>query len=89
MLIGAAHNGQVCSTWGNFHFNTFDGDFFQLPYSCNYILTTMCDSTIPDFNIQMRREYIDGFAAISSFTIKVEGVVIMLHQGNLTVNDEA
>ncbi|KAF5908258.1 mucin-5AC-like isoform X2, partial [Clarias magur] len=85
---GAAHNGQICSTWGNFHFSTFDGDFFQLPYACNYILTTMCDSTNSDFNIQLRREYKDNLPAISSFTINLEGVPIILHQGNITLNDE-
>ncbi|KAF4081535.1 hypothetical protein AMELA_G00162330 [Ameiurus melas] len=87
--IGAAHNGQVCSTWGNFHFSTFDGDFFQLPYTCNYILTTLCDSTQSDFNIQMRREYIGERPEITAFTIKLEGVVIMLQRGNITVNNEA
>lgn len=88
MLTGAAHNGQVCSTWGNFHFYTFDGDFFQLPYGCNYVLATMCDSTQSDFNIQMRRQYIDDLPEITSFTIKLEGVVISLHHGNTTVNDK-
>ncbi|XP_053496889.1 mucin-2 [Ictalurus furcatus] len=86
--IGAAHNGQVCSTWGNFHFSTFDGDFFQLPYSCNYILTTMCDSTQSEFNIQMRREYTGERPEITAFTIKLGGIVIMLQQGNITVNNK-
>lgn len=89
MLIGAAHNGQVCSTWGNFHFSTFDGDFFQLPYTCNYILTTMCDSTQSEFNIQMRRENIGERPEITAFTIKLGGIVIMLQQGNITVNNKA
>lgn len=88
-MIGAAHKGQVCSTWGNFHFYTFDGDFFQLPYSCNYILATMCQSTESDFNIQLRREYINGLPAITSFTIKLEGMVLMLHQGKITMGDKA
>ncbi|KAK3526303.1 hypothetical protein QTP70_022761 [Hemibagrus guttatus] len=83
-----AHNGQVCSTWGNFHFSTFDGDFFQLPYACNYILTTMCESTRSDFNIQMRREYIGGVPTIRSFNVKLEGTVIMLHEGNITMDNE-
>ncbi|KAM9495182.1 uncharacterized protein Hap1MRO34_016080 [Clarias gariepinus] len=85
---GATHNGQICSTWGNSHFSTYDGDFFQLPYACNYILTTMCDSTNSDFNIQLRREYKDNLPAISSFTINLEGIPIMLHQGNITLNDK-
>uniref|UniRef100_A0A3B4DJ23 VWFD domain-containing protein n=1 Tax=Pygocentrus nattereri TaxID=42514 RepID=A0A3B4DJ23_PYGNA len=70
------HNMQVCSTWGNFHFSTFDGQFFQLPYTCNYILTTLCDSTKTDFNIQMRRQYINNLPTIRSFTIKIDGVVV-------------
>ncbi|XP_058264560.1 mucin-2-like isoform X2 [Hemibagrus wyckioides] len=88
MIPGSAHNRQVCSTWGNFHYSTFDGEFFQLPYACNYILTTMCDSTRSDFNIQMRREYIGGVAAIRSFNVKLEGTVIMLHEGNITMDNE-
>ncbi|XP_072529503.1 mucin-2-like [Salminus brasiliensis] len=83
------HNGQVCSTWGNFHFNTFDGQFFQLPYTCNYVLTTMCDSAISDFNIQMRRQYVNNLPTISSFTIKLNGIVIHLAKGDITMNEKA
>ncbi|KAL6474546.1 hypothetical protein MHYP_G00181070 [Metynnis hypsauchen] len=87
--INVDHNMQVCSTWGNFHFSTFDGQFFQLPYTCNYILTTLCDSTKTDFNIQMRRQYINNLPTISSFTIKIDGVVVKLLDGNITMNDQA
>ncbi|KAL7867728.1 hypothetical protein SRHO_G00091120 [Serrasalmus rhombeus] len=82
------HNMQVCSTWGNFHFSTFDGQFFQLPYTCNYILTTLCDSTKTDFNIQMRRQYINNLPTISSFTIKIQGAVFQLQGGNITLNQK-
>ncbi|KAL7867723.1 hypothetical protein SRHO_G00091070 [Serrasalmus rhombeus] len=87
--INMNHNMQVCSTWGNFHFSTFDGQLFQLPYACNYILTTLCDSTKTDFNIQMRRQYINNLPTIRSFTIKIDGVVIKLLDGNITMNDQA
>ncbi|XP_037398966.1 mucin-2-like [Pygocentrus nattereri] len=80
---------QVCSTWGNFHFSTFDGQIFQLPYTCNYILTTLRDSTKTDFNIQMRRQYINNLPTISSFTINIDGVVVKLLHGNITMNDKA
>ncbi|XP_037398964.1 mucin-5B-like [Pygocentrus nattereri] len=87
--INVNHNMQVCSTWGNFHFSTFDGQFFQLPYTCNYILTTLCDSTKTDFNVQMRRQYINNLPTIRSFTIKIDGVVVKLLDGNITMNDQA
>ncbi|XP_037398839.1 mucin-2-like isoform X7 [Pygocentrus nattereri] len=87
--INVNHNMQVCSTWGNFHFSTFDGQFFQLPYTCNYILTTLCDSTKTDFNIQMRRQYINNLPTIRSFTIKIDGVVVKLLDGHITMNDKA
>ncbi|KAL7857634.1 hypothetical protein AOLI_G00177350 [Acnodon oligacanthus] len=86
--INVNHNMQVCSTWGNFHFSTFDGQFFQLPYTCNYILTTLCDSTKTDFNIQMRRQYISNLPTISSFTIKIQGAVVQLLGGNITMNQK-
>ncbi|KAI4889682.1 hypothetical protein NFI96_021030, partial [Prochilodus magdalenae] len=86
--INMDHNMQVCSTWGNFHFSTFDGQFFQLPYTCNYILATLCDTTKTDFNIQMRRQYINNLPTISSFTVKIEGVIIQLHDGNFTINQK-
>ncbi|XP_066524929.1 mucin-2-like [Hoplias malabaricus] len=88
MGMNVGHNMQVCSTWGNFHFSTFDGQYFQLPYTCNYILTTLCDSMVSDFNIQMRRQYIKNRPKISSFTIKIDGIVIQLLNGNITVNEE-
>uniref|UniRef100_A0A8B9K030 VWFD domain-containing protein n=1 Tax=Astyanax mexicanus TaxID=7994 RepID=A0A8B9K030_ASTMX len=76
--LNVDHSGQVCSTWGNFHFNTFDGQFFQLPYACNYILATMCDSIMPDFNIQLRRTY-DNDIVTSTFTLWLQENVIKLH----------
>uniref|UniRef100_A0A3B1II43 VWFD domain-containing protein n=1 Tax=Astyanax mexicanus TaxID=7994 RepID=A0A3B1II43_ASTMX len=85
--LNVDHSGQVCSTWGNFHFNTFDGQFFQLPYACNYILATMCDSIMPDFNIQLRRTY-DNDIVTSTFTLWLQENVIKLHNGNITMNEE-
>ncbi|XP_076144091.1 mucin-5AC-like [Alosa pseudoharengus] len=81
-----AHNEQVCSTWGNYHFKTFDGDIFQLPSSCNYVLASQCKSSYEDFNIQMRRELENGLPTISKITMVLEGTVVELVKGSVSVN---
>ncbi|XP_069037957.1 mucin-5AC-like [Lepisosteus oculatus] len=86
--VSPAHNGQVCSTWGNYHFKTFDGDVFQLPSTCNYILTSHCKSTYEDFNIQLRRQVVDKLPAISKITLKLDGTVVEFSKDSIIVNGE-
>lgn len=89
-LLGVSpiHNGQICSTWGNFHFKTFDGDIFQLHSTCNYILTSSCRSGYKDFNIQLRRQDAGGQNTINSIIMKLEGVVVELSEGSVIVDGE-
>uniref|UniRef100_A0A670XQ39 VWFD domain-containing protein n=1 Tax=Pseudonaja textilis TaxID=8673 RepID=A0A670XQ39_PSETE len=61
----SAHNGQVCSTWGSFHFKTFDGDIYNFPGVCNYIFASHCDETFEDFNIQIRRQIVGNTSTIT------------------------
>uniref|UniRef100_UPI003AB09373 mucin-5AC-like n=1 Tax=Centroberyx gerrardi TaxID=166262 RepID=UPI003AB09373 len=86
--VSPVHNGQICSTWGNFHFKTFDGDVFQLPSICNHVLTSTCSSksSYKDFNIQMRRQEVDGLVTISNIIMKLEGTVVELAKGSVIVN---
>uniref|UniRef100_A0A8K9Y153 VWFD domain-containing protein n=1 Tax=Oncorhynchus mykiss TaxID=8022 RepID=A0A8K9Y153_ONCMY len=84
--VSPMHNGQVCSTWGNYHFKTFDGDIFQLPSTCNYVVTSLCHSSYEDFNIQMRRQVVDNQPTISKITMKLDGVVVELSKGSVVVN---
>ncbi|MBN3315828.1 MUC5A protein, partial [Atractosteus spatula] len=86
--VSPAHNGQVCSTWGNYHFKSFDGDVFQLPSTCNYILTSHCKSTYEDFNIQLRRQVVDKLPAISKITLKLDGTVVEFSKDSIIVNGE-
>ncbi|XP_074398285.1 mucin-5AC [Zonotrichia albicollis] len=72
------HNGRVCSTWGNFHFKTFDGDIFYFPGVCNYIFASNCKSSYEDFNIQIRRAMMENATVITHVIMKLEGVVIEL-----------
>ncbi|XP_070985513.1 mucin-2-like [Oncorhynchus clarkii lewisi] len=84
--VSPIHNGQVCSTWGNYHFKTFDGDIFQLPSTCNYVVTSLCHSSYEDFNIQMRRQVVDNQPTISKITMKLDGTVVELSKGSVLVN---
>ncbi|KAJ8371615.1 hypothetical protein AAFF_G00306800 [Aldrovandia affinis] len=84
--VTPAHNGQVCSTWGNYHFKTFDGDVFQLPSTCNFVLSSLCKSDYEDFNIQMRRQVVNDLPTISKITMKMDGTVVELFKGSINVN---
>ncbi|XP_052339003.1 mucin-5AC-like isoform X46 [Oncorhynchus keta] len=86
--MNASHNDQVCSTWGNYHFKTFDGDFFQLPSTCNHVVTSLCKSSYEAFNIQMRRQVVDNQPTISKITMKLDGVVVELSKGVVVVNGQ-
>ncbi|KAM9422543.1 mucin-5AC-like [Salvelinus alpinus] len=86
--VNASHNDQVCSTWGNYHFKTFDGYFFQLPSTCNHVVTSLCKSSYEAFNIQMRRQVVDNQPTISKITMKLDGVVVELSKGVVVVNGQ-
>ncbi|XP_062418976.1 mucin-5AC-like [Pungitius pungitius] len=86
--VRPAHNDQICSTWGNYHFKTFDGDFFQLPSTCNYILASQCKGSYDSFNIQLQRQEMNGAITIKKVTMKLEGAVVELTKTSIKVNDE-
>uniref|UniRef100_A0A8C6W076 VWFD domain-containing protein n=1 Tax=Nothobranchius furzeri TaxID=105023 RepID=A0A8C6W076_NOTFU len=72
------HQNQFCSTWGNFHYKTFDGDFFQLPSTCNYIFASQCKADYEAFNIQVQRQDLDGEVSIKRILLKLDGIVVEL-----------
>ncbi|KAK2853378.1 hypothetical protein Q5P01_006039 [Channa striata] len=87
--VSPIHNGQVCSTWGNFHYKTFDGDVFQLPSTCNYVLTSSCRSTYKDFNIQIRRQETGGHPTIKNIAMKLQGSVVELSKGSVRIDGQS
>ncbi|CAJ0932963.1 unnamed protein product [Ranitomeya imitator] len=84
----SAHNGQVCSTWGNYYFKTFDGDIFYFPGTCNYLYASNCKSNFEDFNIQIRREIKNSLPTISHISVKIDGVYIDLQNGTIAINGQ-
>ncbi|TRY87244.1 hypothetical protein DNTS_031751, partial [Danionella cerebrum] len=82
------HQSTICSTWGNFNFKTFDGHFFQVLDTCTYFLSFLCDSRVSDFNIQMQRNAVNGSVTFTTVTITLEGTVIKIAKGEVTMDDE-
>ncbi|OCT81796.1 hypothetical protein XELAEV_18024304mg [Xenopus laevis] len=82
------HNGHICSSWGNSHFRTFDGDIFQFGGSCNYVFAKHCGSTYEDFNLQIRRSLVEKIPTLTRISMKLDGVSLVLGNGQITVNDE-
>ncbi|XP_069567584.1 mucin-5AC-like [Brachyistius frenatus] len=83
-----SHIGRVCTTWGHYHFKTFDGDFFQLASTCNHVLASQCKGSYENFVIQMRRSVVNDVPTICSIVMKLEGTVVKISNGSVTVNGE-
>lgn len=49
------HGNYVCSTWGNNHFKTFDGDIYQFPGICEYNFVSDCRETYKEFSVHIQR----------------------------------
>ncbi|KAJ8003132.1 hypothetical protein DPEC_G00166200 [Dallia pectoralis] len=41
----------ICRSWGQHHFETFDGSYFYFPGSCSYILAQDCHSATPQYTV--------------------------------------
>ncbi|XP_026705984.1 mucin-2 [Athene cunicularia] len=49
------HGHSVCSTWGNNHFKTFDGDIYQYPGICEYNFASDCRESYKEFSVHIQR----------------------------------
>ncbi|XP_066559033.1 mucin-2 [Amia ocellicauda] len=81
------HVQNICSTWGNKHFKTFDGDVFQFPGMCDYNLASNCHESYLEFSVHLRRVEIGGHPTINEVVIRIKDVDIMFRKTHVTVND--
>ncbi|KAM9149377.1 mucin-2-like [Pangshura tecta] len=83
------HGHNVCSTWGNNHFKTFDGDFYQFPGLCDYNFASDCQESYQEFSIHIQRAVNEnGHPDIQYVLITIKDVVIYLTQNAVVVDKQ-
>uniref|UniRef100_A0A672H295 Uncharacterized protein n=1 Tax=Salarias fasciatus TaxID=181472 RepID=A0A672H295_SALFA len=87
-LLNCKHPLNYIYTWGNGHFKTFDGYFFDLPSSCNYNFASQCKGSYEDFQIQLQRQEVNGATSIKKIRMKLDGFVVELAGDSIRVNDK-
>lgn len=78
---------QFCSTWGNYHFKTFDGGFLHLPSNCTYTFVRQCKGSYEDFNIAIQRQETPGVPVVKA-SMKLAGMSVELSQNGIKVDNK-
>eukprot|EP00079_Xenopus_tropicalis_P034854 XP_017948625.1 PREDICTED: mucin-2-like [Xenopus tropicalis] len=80
------HTKSICSSWGNFHYKTFDGVIYQFPGTCNYNLASDCGDSYHEFSVHIQRDTEDGIPVIHQILIQIKDVTIELKRDGQKVN---
>ncbi|KAJ1178626.1 hypothetical protein NDU88_003869 [Pleurodeles waltl] len=81
-----SHGHYVCSTWGNNHYKTFDGDVYQYPGTCDYNFASDCRETYKEFSVHIQRVGGMGHPQIDNVVITIKDVTILLKSHVVIVN---
>ncbi|XP_004389475.1 mucin-2 [Trichechus manatus latirostris] len=54
------HGHSVCSTWGDGHYKTFDGDVYQFRGLCDYNFASDCRDSYKEFAVHLKRSLNNG-----------------------------
>jgi len=41
----------ICKSWGQYHFETFDGIYYYFPGNCSYIFAKDCSTPEPQYTV--------------------------------------
>ena len=80
-------DSRFCSTWGNYHFKTFDDGFLQLPSNCTYTFVRQCKGSFKDFNIAIQRQETRGIPFVTA-SMKLDGLSVELSQSSIRVDTQ-
>lgn len=83
-----SHSHNVCSTWGNFHYKTFDGDIFRFPGLCNYNFASDCRDSYKEFAVHLKRGLGQGGShpRVESVLLTIKDDTIYLTRQLVVVN---
>lgn len=82
------HSGhQFCSTWGNYHFKTFDGGFVQLKSDCIFTFARNCKGNHENFNIEIQRRETHTVPVVTAI-LQLEGMNVKLSPNSIIVDSK-
>ncbi|XP_041445536.1 mucin-2-like [Xenopus laevis] len=82
------HTKSICSSWGNFHYKTFDGVIYQFPGTCNYNLASDCGDSYHEFSVHIQRSTENNSPIINHILMQIKDVTIELRRDSEKLNGE-
>ncbi|KAB5565852.1 hypothetical protein PHYPO_G00246250 [Pangasianodon hypophthalmus] len=82
------HTSNICSMWGNFHFQTFDGDIYSFQGTCEYNLVSDCRGPVQGFSVHVKRAETPGNSKITRVLVTIGDMAIELTKNVVMVNSD-